>query len=163
MLATQDPAAVELAKPMIESAFGEDAFKDVMQNVVMAYPDKLVGVGDLWQNSILVSAGIPMQMDTSWTVTSLENGVLSADIAQAIQANPDAEPLSLGPISLSYPTLVGQGTGELKIDTQTGWMVSNRTTHEFSGEMVMEGLDQLGETPPIPITATFETLIELLE
>jgi cytoskeletal protein RodZ len=163
MLATQDPASIELAKPIIESAFGEDAFKDSMQNILLTYPEVRVGVGDLWQSSISVSAGIPMQMNTTWTVTNLENGVLSADVLQTITANPDADPLELGPISLSYPDLVGQGEGQLKIDAETGWVISNRIVHEFTGEMMMEGVDQLGEAPPIPISATIESVIELLE
>lgn len=123
----------------LRSQFGSEALKESFEKAALFYPDKPVAIGDSWSKTISVETGMPMALDTTWTLKARKNGVATVETRSDIQTNPEAEPLEIAGISIAYE-LSGEQSGTMEMDEKTGWLVSARMKQDLAGQISAMGM-----------------------
>lgn len=131
-------AAKAAAGKSVKEQFGEQSIKEMMGQMMNIYPGEPVRVGGSWQKRVALMRGFPMILDTLYTLTAHSQGTAHIKVHTDIKSNPEAKPLALGPMKLSY-VLTGQQGGELEIDEATGWTQHAAMTQKLSGTITTEG------------------------
>jgi hypothetical protein len=129
-------AEADAIEQSFRDQFGEEALKENMENMMAVYPEEPVGIGDSWARKIVISKGFPMILDNTWTLTAREGGVATIEVHSTVEPNPDAEPLQMGPIQLSYE-IAGEQQGTIELNESTGWTIGAELRRALSGEIEM--------------------------
>jgi hypothetical protein len=138
-------ALPEAAAKDFRERFGEDSLRQMLERVIVVYPDKPLRVGDSWSRRSVTDRGLSAIMENTWTLKSAKGGVAELEVRSKITPNPEAPPTQVGPMSMSYK-LSGEQTGKVRIELATGWMIDGDLEQKMSGEIVMDGLPgQAGE------------------
>lgn len=134
----------------LKDQFGEEALKEMMENMTALLPDKPVGIGDSWSHTIVLTKGFPSIMENTWTLTDRKDGVATIKVKSTIKSNPDAPPMKMGPMTMKYK-LKGSQKGTVKLDEATGWFVEGEIKQEMSGEIIMGGIPGQAKEQSLPI------------
>lgn len=116
--------------------FGKEKIVEMLSNLIVVLPDRPLRRGDTWQDSFAVGRGSRIPMTGAYTVTAVEPGVCTIQVAG--QRNLDEEPLVEGTGQTKMTTKLG-GSSEttLRIERQTGWLLSSEFKASFQGEIQM--------------------------
>jgi len=140
--------------------FGDDALKEMMENVTAIYPSKPVSVGDSWEQEVVMARTFPLIAKTTYTLAERKDGIASLKIDGTFEPNPDGEPMKMGPMTMKM-ALKGTQEGTFQIDEATGWFVEGEMTQEMEGEVTVSGAPGAGGEMSIPMrikgTTTFKT------
>ncbi len=141
----QDESTRETMEKKLKQQFGNQALKEMMENMMAIYPDKPVRIGDSWNKRVTISKGFAMIIDNTWTLKDRRDGIAVVEVKSTIKPNPNAKPLDLGPLTLRY-NIGGKQQGEMEIDEATGWVMQAKMTQNLSGEVqVQSGAGALGD------------------
>lgn len=141
-----------MMEDQLKKQFGDKAMRETMEQLMAMYPDKPVGIGDSWTRKVKVTKGFPLEMENTYVLKDRKGGVAILDTKSTLKSDPKAEPMKMGPLSISY-ALSGKQEGQVEMDEATGWTLGAKLTQEFSGTMTMEGAP--GMTGPMswPVSA----------
>ena len=153
-----DGAAKSMADDMLKKQFGNDAMVGTMQAMMAVYPEEPVGVGDTWIKNTNVTAGFPMQMENTYTLKSRAGGMATLDVRTKIRSDPDAEPVSMGPMKITY-NISGTQSGQMVLHETAGWTMSSRMALEFKGDVKVSGVEGMAEGTTWPISCSGETTV----
>ncbi len=123
----------------LRSQFGGEALKESFEKAGLFYPDKPVAVGDSWSKPIALESGVPMVLDTTWTLKARKNGVATVEARSNVQRNPGAKPLEMAGMTISYE-MSGEQTGTMELDEKTGWPVSATMKQNLTGQISAMGM-----------------------
>lgn len=127
---------------------------------VTPLPTDPVSIGDSWTDSTSM-AGMPMSLETTYTLSSRQDGVAMIDVKSVIGA--EGATMEMGPMEM-HVDLSGEQTGTMEVDEATGWTIRSRLEGEFSGFVTMEGMPGGGGIPmEIPMTVKSAVTVEPLE
>ena len=143
---------------MLKKQFGNDAMIGTMQSMMATYPEAPVGVGDSWTSKANVTAGIPMQTESTYTLKSRSGGMATLGVQTKIQSNPDAEPMAMGPMKMTY-NISGTQRGEMVVHEMAGWTISSKLTMEFKGDVKASGIPGMADGTSWPISCTGEVTV----
>jgi hypothetical protein len=132
------PAMRSTIEAQMKQQFGDQALKEMMEQMMAIYPEKPVAVGDSWSRKVTVARGFPMVMDNNWTLKSRADGVAVVEVRSTVEPNPDAGPLEMGGMRIQQK-LRGDQQGTIEIDETSGWVLKSTLNQEFSGEMTIIG------------------------
>ncbi len=135
----------------LRDQWGDEAIKEMMENTFAIYPDKPVGIGDSWTKRVIISRGFPMILDNTWKLKARKGGVAIIEASSIVKPNPEAAPIEMGPLRLSYD-ISGEQKGTMELQEATGWTIRAKLTQEFSGQANMEGTPQMPEGMSWPIS-----------
>ena len=139
------PAPVrEMAKGQMEAQFGEAALKENFEQMTAIYPEKPVAVGESWDTEQKITAGMPMTVNTKYTLKSLSGGKATLDVSATMKTDPDAPS---GILPGAKFGLEGTQTGSLVVDQATGWIESGAIKQSMDGKMSMDVGGQQMEIP----------------
>ncbi len=119
-------------------------------------PDEPVAVGDSWSQEMTLTTMLPAVFEITGTLTDRTDGVSTVELECTIKPLPDAPPMKIGPLSMTYK-LEGTQKGTLKINEATGWFAEGEMTQEMEGEMIMSGIPGQDGEQSMPIL--FESVI----
>lgn len=145
VLAKGGDAAV---KEQLSKQFNSDAMMATMQGMLAPYPDKPVGVGDSWSSNMSVTAGFPMQIDSTYTLKERAGGMATLAVESTIKTDPDADPIAIGPAKAKVE-IGGKRTGQMVVHETAGWTISSELDMDFKGSLKIVGVEM-----SIPITVT---------
>jgi uncharacterized protein DUF6263 len=154
-----DDATKSMINDMLEKQFGDEAMVGNMQAMMAHYPEEPVGVGDTWTKKANVTAGFPMQLENTYTLKSRAGGMATLDVQTKIRSDPDAEPVTMGPMKITY-NISGQQSGEMVLHETAGWTMSSQMTMEFKGDVKVSGMPGMAEGATWPISCTGETTVK---
>jgi len=123
----------------LRSQFGGEALKESFEKAAFFYPDKPVAVGDSWSRPIALESGMPMILDTTWTLKARKNGIATVEARSNVQPNPGAKPLEMAGMTITYE-LSGEQTGTMELDEKTGWPVSATMKQNLTGQISAMGM-----------------------
>jgi len=123
----------------VKGQFGEKAMKEAMGKMTAIYPGKLVEVGDTWSLKLNMEMGMAMSIDSTYTLKSIENGIVTVTAVAEIQPNPEAPAMEMGPVKMRY-ALSGPMEGTFEMLEATGWFQRGIVTQKLSGTIIMSGL-----------------------
>jgi hypothetical protein len=155
----EGPAKASMLKTLSER-FGEPAMKQNLQNLFALYPPHAVAVGETWRRKVASGGGLPLLVESTYTLKGRTGGVAEVKIESKITPDPNAAPLDAGTGKLTY-SLSGGQHGSAQIDEATGWTRSLTTEQEVSGTLT---LDTPGDKDTaVPITVTSKVVLEPVE
>ena len=154
-----DEAAKEMTGKMLKNQFGDDAMIGAMQLMMPTYPEEPVGGGDTWTKTTNVTMGFPMQMENTYTLKSRAGGMATLAVQTKIRSDPDAEPVSMGPVQMTY-NISGRRSGQVVLHETVGWTISSKMAMEFKGDVKVIGMPGMAEGTTWPISCTGEMAVE---
>jgi hypothetical protein len=147
-------------KEVFTRMIGDDAMRNILKLVFTQRPDTKLNVGDSWKENVTNNqAVVDIAMDATYTVKARSGGVVQVDNAAQIDIKPSADTLNqLGSRTSLTVDLTGQGTGTLKFDEATGWLVEAIANAQVPGSLSMS-VPQMGNMS-IPIDATYKVSVK---
>jgi DNA-directed RNA polymerase subunit RPC12/RpoP len=110
----------------------EENIRDMLDNVIMSFPDRPVGVGDSWMAPFFMG---DMELgDCTYTLREINQTVVLVDTSLKIEVDDKVPARADGSRGSSRTTLAGSGQGSLEIDLSNGWMLRKNVTLCYSGE-----------------------------
>jgi hypothetical protein len=154
-----DPQMKEAVLADLKRQFGDAALGEMMERTMAIFPDKPVGVGDSWTQTMTLNTGFPSITENTWTLTGRKDGVATVEVKSTLKPNEKAAPMKMGPFSMTFD-LSGTQTGTFKLDEATGWFVGGTITQDISGEMSVTGAPDTQGEIKVPMTIQGVTTIE---
>ena len=131
-------------KEMIKNnpLFAEKQFKNLARNIVTAFPNQSVGIGDSWGGKITLSAVLPVEVDSTYTLKGNEKGVVVVDVSSKMDLDDKAIGNKKGLPGQTGMKMRGSSSyqGTLQIDGTSGWMIRKKANMRFSGEVTQQGM-----------------------
>jgi hypothetical protein len=140
-------SARDQVEALLRTQLSDEALKDSFEKAALFYPDKPIAVGDSWSGQIALASGMPMILDTTWTLKARKNGVATVETRSDARPNPGAKPLELAGMSISYE-LSGVQSGSMDLDEKTGWLLGGTLKQDVSGKV-----SAMGTSWPITIVS----------
>lgn len=139
-------------KSQFEQMLNPDILKQQTEQSMKIYPKKDIKIGDTWSSNVTITKGMPMIIDTNYTLKDLKNGAASVTAHSAIKCNNDSDPIIISGVSCKY-ILTGEQDGTVNIAIDTGLIQSSEATQNIHGSMKGEIKTSTGaQTVEVPIT-----------
>jgi hypothetical protein len=143
MINSIDENMPEALKQQIISQFGaqisEEALKAMFEQTSNNFPDKPVGVNDKWENKVTVNtSGFGLNLDLKFVLKSIEGNVVNLDIDGTL-ATPEGFEQEVNGMKVKV-SATGTQKGSMKIDKNTGWLISMEILQDFGGESEVMGM-----------------------
>lgn len=129
--------AEKATKDALKAQMGDKAMKEMMEKMMAIYPDKPVGVGDVWRKDVAMGGMIGMNVANTYKLTRRKEGVTTLTVSSKITPNADNKPLDVGGMKISSK-LRGSQKGTMQIDERTGWIRQSKVVQDVSGTMRMQ-------------------------
>lgn len=127
----------------LREAYGEKAFKGNIEMITAIFPSKEVKIGESWENSIKLEAGMSGFMNNTFTLTDVNNDAIIVDgTSQITTENKDAY-IEVNGMPTRY-NLSGKIKSSYKLDPETNWIVEGKIEQEISGDV------QIKDNPDLP-------------
>jgi len=145
------------AGPMgnLAAAFLEkQGLKESMESLTAVYPDKPVELGQSWTEKRLLTTGFGRIEESKWTLQKREAGVATIGLTAAIRSNPDAPPMDVQGMKLTF-NVSGTEEATIRIAEATGLIQMEQ------GRQLVKGEIKVGESaqaqPMMVIPVVFDT------
>lgn len=153
------PRNVTPAK-VVKQTISDEQMKNTMQGIFTVRPDKKLNIGETWQEKTSMGAGTAnVNSDATYTVKERAGGTVSVDNVAQISIDPSGA-MSSGVAGMPdfKMELSGQGTGTLKFDESSGWVVDAVASATIPGNMSMS-VPQAGNMS-IPVEASYKVTVK---
>lgn len=153
-----DEESIESMKNSIESSYGDNALKSLIQQSTEFFPKKDIKEGDSWNIESTINSIVEIKTNTTYTLDKIEDQ--TAHISLQSEFSTDGlETHDYSGMDMTAD-LSGNMTGTIKFDTTNGFLSEGEFTQNISGEMSVvvpstEGSEQ--ETVAVPIDLTAKT------
>lgn len=125
-------------KQLFEQILNGDILKQQFEQAMEIYPAKQIKKGDMWTNSITISKGIPMKINTKMILKDVKDGVATIYEHSTVKANDNGEGLTVSGIKFKY-SLTGDQCGNINIKIDNGLILDSKIEQDFEGKMTVEG------------------------
>jgi hypothetical protein len=140
----------EALKLGLKQFISEEGIKEMTQSSLAIYPDKPVGIGDSWKNTLTLTQGASMTLENEWTLKDRKNGISFIEVKSNLKSNPKAKPMKMGSAKVSYD-MSGKQQGTIELEESTGRLIRSRINQDISGQIKVEIPGQQTQQPPIPV------------
>ena len=154
-----DDAVRAQMEQLMQEQFGEEALSEQLNNLVLQLPEESLLIGDTWTVTADSSAIVPMVVETTYTLLSIDGDIATIDVSSVITPDPDGGLMDFGAFQISY-SLNGDQEGFTEVDVSTGLTMNFALNQSMFGEMVMY-MD--GEELSVPSTIEATTTIEAIK
>ena len=133
----------EQLRTQLKTQLGNESMKGNMAQMVAAYPEEPVKVGDTWTNQSQVRTTMTMVNETTYTLNKVEDGKAFIGVEGTIVTDPEGDPMEMMGMSMSF-ALEGTQKGTLVLDIASGMTLESNINQLISGDVSMSG-GQLGD------------------
>jgi hypothetical protein len=126
-----------------------------LQNLFAPLPGHPVSIGDNWVRTSTVKLGLPLTVQSTYTLLSLTAGTATVEVTGSVATSHDSQ-MDLGPMKLSYD-LKGEQNGSLQIVESTGQTPTAEISQHLSGSATLQGPN----TDPITVFVTNYSTIKV--
>ncbi len=144
-----DAAALPMAE-MIETSYGEPGLIRNLEMTLNIFTDEKLKKGKQWKTTQLSNSGFPLILETTFTLKSLEGGVLHIDVYSDISVDPDNADTNLQGMDATI-FLEGERKGSLEVEAATGWILSGEYNDDIAGSIRLEDSAQFPEGLTVPL------------
>ena len=143
------------AERALRQQINEQNMKANLQNVFAPYPDHPVAVGESWGRRTEISMGFPLVIESTYTLKSREGGIAVIEVSGRALSPPDAAPVDLGQMKMSYK-LAGNQDGSIRIVESTGWTQTADMSQKLAGEAKIRVPNQPEQSVPVTIESRMQ-------
>ena len=144
-------------KESLKSQFGDEATKSAFANSMNMYPDQAVKVGAQWSGDVTLQTAMPLVLNNSWKLESLNGNLANVSIHSIINSKTDSKPVEVQGMEMTYD-LEGDQTGNIILNIETGLAEKTELDQKINGTMVMSG-EMLPEPMKVPMKIETKTII----
>ena len=130
-----------------ESTYSEKEIRNMLSDMIMAFPDQPLEIGDSWTDKIKIW-GKNEDIDGAYTLKDTKKGAVTVDLSA--RRTTEEEPFSWvndEGREVGFK-IVGSYEGNFEIDQKTSWLVRSKVKTRFTGKVIdKEANDQM--TKPI--------------
>jgi hypothetical protein len=120
------------------SQFSEEAFKSQFEQFTGYFSDKPVATGDSWNiKTTTIASNFKINTDLQSTLKSIENNEVNLSINGTV-STPEGYEQEVNGVKTKV-SLKGTQKGTVKVNKNTGWLISSDITMIFSGEIEVMG------------------------
>jgi len=138
-MSSDNPLAQQELSVFLQS-FNEGTMKNMFEQSFKMYPDKEVTVGDSWNSnvSLTVAAGMNNNIQNTYTLKSVENGIAVLDVASVanMQSGANIAANMEGELSGGYK-------GQMILNVQTGMLINSTVEGNINGKLTTQGIEIL--------------------
>ena len=127
----ESPGEALTAKPYDKEYLGA-----LMQGFFFTYPDREIGIGDVWTERGDFELLVPMSKRINYTLKGQKDETLFVDVASTFVFDSNAKDIEYMGLKIR-PTLKGSASGVLSIDRASGLLKSYKSTASITGDMVI--------------------------
>lgn len=162
-MGTDDPAAAQAMKEMMKNFMGEEAIKEMNNSMFAGLPDGLVGIGDVWHDTISLGAGFPIDLDVTYVLKDRKDGVAFIDMVSKIDmGDEDSALIEMQGMKMNMQ-VSGTQSGTFEVDEATGWSNRSNMDQKFSGVIKMSPNQQIPQGMTIPINIETKVTVGPME
>lgn len=125
------------------------------------YPVEPIAVGDSWYDTKSMNFMMPIDIDTTYMLKSVKDGVATIDAVSKMDMGDTAKPIAIDPNNKMAMQLSGTINAASEVDLKTGMTKKSDITMNFSGILKMEPNEQMPEGMAIPMTIKGTATVEL--
>ena len=131
------------AKEALKAQWGDKAMKQTLEQMTAIYPDKPVGVGDVWKKEVNLAGMFGMKLDSTYKLTARKEGTAVVAVSTKITPVEGGKPMEIAGMKMTWK-LTGTQKGTMRIDERTGWVKESDLAQDVSGTITMQmpGLDE---------------------
>jgi hypothetical protein len=121
------------------SQFSEQSFKSMIEQNSGCFPNKPVTIGDNWNNKLSMTASnFAIDVDMKMTLKSIEDNVITIDMDGTVSTPKEYEQEING--IKAKMDMKGTQKGVMKLNRDTGWVISSDIMQNFNGDMEVNGI-----------------------
>lgn len=154
-----DDSTREMLRQNFESQFGLQTMKETLAAIVGIYPGKWVSVGDSWEKTETIFTGFPMTLTDTYKLIGSDKGIATVSVNSTVSSNSAAPPFQMGPAVLDQ-NLTGNQTGTLRLNEDSGWIISADINQTLNGTMKVPPGPQVPNGMEWPLTVTTHLTME---
>jgi len=139
---------------VIRATLSETGVKATLQNLFAPFPDHPVAVGESWPHTTQLSTGIPINLETTCTLKSRDNGVATIEIS-GHYSTPANSTMELGQTKFTCE-FQGDTRGRIQVQESTGWTVGSTTTQSLAGTATIISTTGDAQSMPVKIDSTLK-------
>jgi hypothetical protein len=153
MLNSLDTNIPDATKQQLISQFGaqfsEEHFKSLFAQNEGYFPDKPVNTGDSWNYTLsaVPTANFTMNINLKMTVKNIEGNTVTIDTEGTV-STPEGYETEMNGVKAKM-SMNGAQKGWVKIDKNTGWVISSEINQDISGE-----IEAMGMKIPVSVKST---------
>lgn len=145
-------------KDQIKSLYGKDAFKGNIQMVTAIFPEEPVEAGETWTIDTSVESGMSANVSTTYTLKDHQKDYTLIDGDARFETVSTDGYTEKNGMPIKYD-LSGTIKSEMKIDSQTGWIVEAKIIQDIQGDTYIKENPQTPDGMKIPMIMNSETVI----
>lgn len=143
--------------------FGEVKITEPVDNVIMPFSERPVGIGDSWQGKMPLVSNMPVKMDCTYTLKEKDQSVVTVEISSKIDLVDVPAFAKDGPLGSTKISMTGSYQGSAQIDRASGWMIRKKVAMKASGEMKMAANKQAPQGMTMPMSIESVITVEPTE
>lgn len=116
----------------LKQQFGNEALRQMMEQMMALYPGKSVKIGESWSKTLNMGGAVPMILKRQWTLVALRGGFAFLRVKADVLPNKKSPPLRMGPLELRY-NLTGHQTGTLFLQLESGFPMRGKSKQFLEG------------------------------
>ncbi|HHG83922.1 MAG TPA: hypothetical protein ENJ82_04170 [Bacteroidetes bacterium] len=141
MLAQMDSAeGTAVMADQIKAAFGPEAMKRNMQQLVAIFPDAEIGIGDTWQDKIDMAGEFGLKMENTYELESIKEDAFVLQLKSVISTAKDAKLDMGGGMDIEYD-LKGSQEGTMEMNRASGMLIRSSVVQKIDGIVKAGGMD----------------------
>lgn len=140
---------------MVTEIFGEEALKQMVNQMLDVHDDKARAVGDEWNQELELTKPLPAKMNINYSLGSIEGDDVNIKANSEIASNEDASPIEMGPMTMRY-LLEGEQSGELIFSRSENFIRSQEFEQNLEGTMEVEGGPETPDEIPVEIEGEYK-------
>jgi hypothetical protein len=129
-----DPAMRDITKQLLKTNFGEQAIMEQCGGFLFEVPERVINVGDSWNEVLESKASIPITIEATYTLRTFDGKVAIFDAFSTVTSSGEWKTDFMG-IEMGYE-LFGSQEGFIEMDAETGLAIFSEITQDLSGESV---------------------------
>ncbi len=149
-MAMPNPDQKEEVIADLRKQWGTDAMKQSLEQITSFYPSEPVVPGDSWNSNFdIASGGLPMHINSEYTLKSRNDGKAVIDVASTISSDSSTGTVTMGSLTMAYD-IKGKQNGTIEVDEATGLPLNSKLDMHYEGTVTVSGVpDQQPQTWPI--------------
>jgi hypothetical protein len=154
-LGTNDPAQKAMVEQSLKKMLSNEAMAETIERSMNIYPTTPVAVGDSWKHTMEVAIGMPMTVNTTYTLKSITNGVAELGVQSTVANNANAKPMEMMGMEMNY-NLSGTQKGTMNVNVEDGWINTSSLKQNLFGTMSISGenIPDMLKNVPIAVQST---------
>lgn len=127
----------EMRRHNMQSYYSKNKIKNMLSNIITAFPERPVGIGESWVDKIKIW-GKNYEIDGSYTLKESAKRTVAIDLRaeRTAEESPFSWVNNEG-CKVGFK-IVGFCGGRFEVDQQTGWLVRSKIKMRFTGEVIDE-------------------------